>query len=178
MRPRLASYRGLTLFEVMVAMVIMVTVMVMLYEAMSSGISFSNRGKAKMDALEHHTAVLDLLHRQIHAAVYDRAGKKVRLKVDADRLSFVTLTPLIAVSGPVFVSYRVDYGRLYYLEKRDYFNEDYLDNEPDPREMTVLLADAGDLAFAESDDPGGVTVTHRGRSYTIFPRCLLPEGAR
>ncbi len=170
--------KGLTLFEVMVAMIIMVTVTVMMYEALSAGISFFDRGEARMQELERHTAIFDLLHRQVHSAMYDSARKRPWLKVENDTLRLVTHSPLIAAYGPVFALYRIDSGRLYYLEKRDYYNKEYRDDEPSFSEMTVLMDDAGDLTFAESDDTGGVTISAAGRSYTVYPRCLRPENLK
>jgi len=171
--------RGLTLFEVMVAMAVLVVVMTMMYQAMSAGIGFSDRGRARIDELERHSAIVDLLHRQIYAAMYDADKRGTSLKVEEDQLSFVSQVPLIAAHGPVFVNYRVDSGRLYYLERRDYFNEDYWEEEPSLRDMLILMDDAGDLAFAESEDPpGGVTVSHDGESYTVYPRCMRVEEER
>ncbi len=175
-RARLAVFRsgeaGMTLIEIVVAVLLMATVTVVMYQAMSASIGFSDRGDARLRGFGRERALLDLLHRQIHAAMYDEAERKPWIAVEEDSLRLVTREPLIAARGPVMAFFRIDSGRLYYQERRDYYNGDYREHGLPVDRMRLLAEDVSGLVFGETGDSGGVTVTLAGREYDIYPRCL------
>ena len=174
-RPRVIPGRaGMTLVEILVAVLLMATVAAVMYQSMNAAIAFSHRGEARLRGFGRGRALLELLHRQIHAAMFNQAEKKAWIEVDDDRLRLVTRAPLINRRGPVMAFYLFDSGRLYYQERRDYYNPDYKDGLPEER--MLLLADGlPELTFAASDDEVGVRVGLAGREYELYPRCLDPR---
>jgi len=176
------SREGVTLFELLVAMVLMVMVSSMLYSVLNVSIKFSDKGENKLDALELERSLLDLLHRQVHGARYDTRQKKLMITVDGETLKVVTGAPLIERdAGLVLAIYRYDRnGRsLYYTEKVDFYNPDYDENyEPPLKEMTVLVRDVDELELDYDEVEGVVKVSYLGLEHELVPRCWLSKGDR
>ena len=176
------SREGVTLFELLVAMVLLVMVSSMLYSVLDVGIKFSDKGENKLDALELERSLLDLLHRQVHGARYDTRQKKLMITGDGETLKVVTSAPLIERdAGLVLAIYRYDRNdrSLYYTEKVDFYNPDYDNNyEPSLNEMTVLARDVDELEVDYDKTEGLVKVSYLGLEHEFVPRCWLPEGDR
>lgn len=177
----LGDRRGITLLELMVAMLIMALVATMLYSVLNLGINFSRKGEVRAREMGRERALLELLHRQVHGAWYDRIQKKVLIVGTGEVLSLVTTAPLLyRDQGVVLAIYLYDPKgeMLYYTEKKDFYNPDYFkDNfEPDNKEMLVLAKGVGDIQFEYKADLGQLTVAYRGRSYDLTVRCWKEEG--
>lgn len=180
-----AAQKGVTLIELLVAMLMLVMVTSMLYSVLNVGIKFSRKGEGRLAALEVERSFLELLHRQVHGVWFNERGwygdrnKKVMLTVERDMLKMVTTAPLVERSpGLVLAVYWYDAGErtLYYTEKLDFFNIDYGDNYfPADEEMVVLLRDLDDPDWQFDESEGLLTVTYRGASYEMWPRVWPPE---
>lgn len=178
----LRSRQGVTLFELLVAMVLLVMVSSMLYSVLNVGIKFSGKGENRISSIEVERSLLDLLHRQIHGARYDTRQKKMTIRTDDKTMKMVTGSPLIErQAGLVLAIYRYDrHDRiLYYTEKVDFYNSDYdADYEPPLAEMTVLVREVDELGFDYDDEGGLVKVSYLGLEHEFVPRCWQSEGDR
>jgi uncharacterized protein (DUF58 family) len=168
-----------TLLELLVAMLILVMVSVMLYSVLNIGISFSRKGEARARQAGREHAFLELLHRQVHGALYDKKQKKVLLDAAGNQLTLVTTAPLLNRDlGVVMAVYLYDPAAdiLYYTEKKDYYNADYRENyQAKPRDMRVLMKEVGGLELVYETEEGLLKVTCRGRQYSLTVRSWLPE---
>ena len=171
----LRSRQGVTLFELLVAMVLMVIVSSMLYSVLDVGIKFSGKGENRMAVIEVERSLLDLLHRQIHGARYDTKQKKMTISTDDETMKMVTGSPLIErKAGLVLAIYSYDRHdqALYYTEKIDFYNPDYdEDYEPPLAEMIVLVHDVDELDFDYDKEEGVVKVSYLGLEHEFVPRC-------
>lgn len=179
-RPTLGrDARGITLLELLVAMLILAMVSTMLYSVLNVGIGFSRKGEAKTLQLGRERALLELLHRQVQGAWYDKKQKKILLYGDENQLRLVTSAPLLHRDlGQVMAIYLYDAhdDTLYYTEKKDFYNTDYQESyQEDRKEMLVLLKGSGPLRLEYQSDKGVLGVTFRGKNYTLPIRCWMPE---
>jgi prepilin-type N-terminal cleavage/methylation domain-containing protein len=179
---RLRSRQGVTLFELLVAMVLMVIVSSMLYSVLDIGIKSSDKGENSIAAIEVERSLLDLLHRQIHGARYDTKQKEMTISTDDETMKMVTGAPLIERQASLVLAiYRYDrHDRaLYYTEKIDFYNPDYdEDYEPSLNEMTVLVHDVDELGFDYDEDEGLVKVSYLGLEHEFVPRCWQAKEER
>lgn len=176
------SRQGVTLFELLVAMVLLVMVSSMLYSVLNVGIKFSGKGANKIDSIEVERSLLDLLHRQIHGARYHTSQKEMTISTDGETMKMVTGSPLIErQAGLVLAIYRYDrHDRiLYYTEKVDFYNPDYdEDYEPPLAEMTVLVRDVEELLFDYDEGEGLVKFSYLGLEHEFVARCWQSKGDR
>lgn len=174
-----AGQRGLTLLELLVAMILMVMVSTMLYSVLNTGIGFARKGEDKLWRIERDLSLLELLHRQVHGAWYDKLLKKVRITAEGDYLQLVTTAPLLnRDAGVVLAIYYYDpaEGTLFYTEKRDFYNPDYEeDYHPERAEMEVLMKDVGGISWAFDNTRGILQVAFGGKEYSLVVRCWRPE---
>lgn len=178
---RLSDEQGVTLLELLVAMLILVMVSVMLYSMLNIGIGFSRKGEARARLAGREHAFLELLHRQVHGAWYDQKQKKVLIGGTSDQLTLVTSAPLLNRDlGMVLAVYLYDPAAdtLYYTEKKDFYNAEYRENYQAKRqEMRVLMKEVGGLDLDYKADEGLLKVICRGQEHSMTVRSWLPEVA-
>ena len=174
------SQKGVTLVELLVAMLLLAMVSSMLYSVLNVGIKFSQKGESRLAVMGLERSFLDLLHRQVHGVWYDKRQKKLMIEVKRDLLKMVTTAPLVERdAGLVLAVYLYDPGDgvLYYTEKLDFFNVDYdEDYSPSPDEMIVLLRDVDEIDWQYDEAEGVLAVSYLGRDYQLWPRAWQPEG--
>ena len=166
--------QGMTLLEVMVAMLLLTMVTAMVYSIMDRAIVFSEKGEKKLLALEQRQALLSLLERQVRSGWYDDKQKKVLISGDEEVLRLVTRSPLLyAGHGTVLALYSYDPAEqtLYYTERKDFYNPDYDEVVPEWDEMEVLLEKSGDFELLFDEDVGKVTLAWQGKEYEFWPWC-------
>ncbi len=177
--PRFGGEPGVTLLELLVAMLILVMVSVMLYSMLNVSIGFSRKGEARALQAGREHAFLELLHRQVQGAWYDQKQKKVLIGEANNQLTLVTSAPLLnRDQGVVMAVYLYDQEAdvLYYTEKKDFYNADYRENyRANQRDMRVLMKGVGGLALDYKADEGLLKVTCRGRQHSMTVRSWLPE---
>lgn len=176
---RTLAERGVTLLELLVAMLILAMVSVMLYSLLNVAIAFSSKGEARARQAGREHAFLELLHRQVQGSWYDRKQKKVLIEGLGNQLTMVTTAPLLNRDLGLVVAvylYDPDADVLYYTEKKDFYNSDYRENyQADRREMLVLMAGVGGLDLDYQAGDGSLQVTCRGRQHAMPVRCWQPE---
>lgn len=178
-----SGQRGFTLFELLVAMLLLAMVSVMIYSVLNVGIRFSEQGNRHILAMERKFGFLSLLQRQIRSAVYDEKKKKIMMSAGDDIFRVVTRNPyLYEYAGVVLAVYRYSSSEraIYYTEKRDYYNIDYGEEyEPAFDEMTLLASDEEGFEVVYDGDAGPeVTFTYQGESYSLVPRCADDEALK
>jgi prepilin-type N-terminal cleavage/methylation domain-containing protein len=171
---------GFTIFELLIAMLLLTMVSVMIYSILNVGIQFSSKGEKKILAIERQYGFLTLLKRQVSSALYSPKEKKLLISADDAIFRVVTRNPFIyRAAGVVLAIYRYDAGSqtVFYTEKRDYYNTDY-DEEyvPDFDEMTELARneDSFSISYDETLGPA-VILEYRGKDYVFLPKCLNDE---
>ena len=174
--------KGFTLFELLVAVLLLAMISVMIYSVLNVGVRFSEKGEKKLLAMEREHGLAGLLHRQVKGGWYDEKRKKVVLSADEDILRIVTRAPLLYPSaGVVLAVYRYSPGEkaLYYQEKRDYYLSDHDDEYvPDYEDMFLLMADM-DSFSVEYDEPSRVVaIKLNEREYEFTAWCRKKELAR
>jgi prepilin-type N-terminal cleavage/methylation domain-containing protein len=174
------AQKGVTLIELLVAMLLLVMVTAMLYSVLNVGIKFSRKGEARLAVLGLERSFLRLLDRQVHGVWYDTRQKKPLIAVDRHLLKMVTSSPLIEHgAGLVLALYLYDPGDrvLYYAEKLDFFNVDYDEGySPAPDEMLVLLREVDALDWQYSETEGELVFSYLDATHVLFPRVGQAEG--
>jgi len=176
----LRSQHGITLFELLIAVVLLGMVSTMIYSVLNMGIGFSARGEKHLARLSREKNLLSLLRRQVNAAWYDTRFGKVLITGGDGVLRIVTRQPLLHRSaGSVLAVYRVNAAEqtLYYLEKKDYFNTEYGETYlPDFSEMEKMYSADQPVGLAYDPQQSRVTVTLGGEEFAFIPKCLPPGG--
>jgi len=171
--------RGVTLLELLVAMLLLVLVSAMLYSVLNTGIGFARKGEDRLRRVERERSLLELVNRQVHGAWYDRLLNKVWLNVDDNYLEVVTTAPLLnRDAGVVLALYFYDPATdiLYYTEKKDFYNPVYDENyRPDRAEMEVLMKRVGGISWVFENDQGLLQLNYGGLEYSMAVRCWRPE---
>lgn len=174
-----ASEKGVTLFELLVAMMMLALVSVMLYSVLNAAINFSEKGESRIQIVEQERSFLDLLRRQVHGIRYDPKQKKLQIFAEGDLLKMVTSTSIIERDAGMVLAIYVndsDAGIIYYTEKVDFYNVDYEeDYQPPLDEMVVLMKEVEGLEMEYAEEDGTLKVTYAGRGHELFPRCWQDE---
>ncbi len=175
--------QGFSLFELLIAMLLLTMVSVMIYSVLKVGIRFSAQGEKRIVAMERKYGLLNLLQRQITGAVYDTRKRRLLITADGDMFKLVTRAPFTYPDvGVVLAVYRYDDadGTIYYLEKRDYYNTDYGDDYvPDFADMTVLARGENDFSITYDETMGPeVVLAYRGEEYVLVPKCADEQSLR
>lgn len=174
----LRGQRGITLFELLIAVVLLGMVSTMIYSVLNVGIKFSARGGKHLETLSREKNLLSLLRRQVNGAWYDLRFGRVEISGGDGVLRIVTRQPLLhRDAGSVLAVYRVNAAEqaLYYLEKKDYFNTDYGENYlPDFSEMVKMYGGERPVTLAFESAQSRVTVTLGGEAFAFSPKCLPP----
>ena len=171
---------GFTIFELLIAMILVTMVSVMIYSILNVGIQFSSKGDKKILALERQFGFLSLMKRQVSSALYNVKERKLLIYADDTLFRIVTRNPFIYRSaGVVLAFYRYDSGSqtVYYMEKRDYYNIDY-DEEyvPDFDEMIELACNEESFSISYEEALGPeVILEYRGEEYVFLPKSLNDE---
>ena len=179
---RLRCRQGITLFELLIAVVLLGMVSTMIYSVLNVGVSFSARGASRLESLAREKNLLGLLRRQVNGAWYDPRFSRMQISGEGGVLRIVTRQPLLhRAAGSVLAVYRVNEAEqtLYYLEKKDYFNADYGERYlPDFSEMEKMYAYAANrpLALAYEPEQSTVVVTLGEEAFAFVPKCLPPGG--
>lgn len=177
------SQQGFTLFEILIATVLLAMVAAMIYSVLNVGIKFADQGERKILAMERKYGFLILVQRQITSAVYDSVKRQIMMSADDEIFKVVTRNPFIyPEAGVVLAIYRYNEGEqaIYYAEKRDYYNIDYGEEYvPDFAEMTVLARDeeAFSVEYDQETSPE-VILTYRDEEYALVPKCSDEESRR
>ena len=175
----LRTQRGITLVELMVAMLLLAMITSMLYSILNVGIKFSQKGEGRLAEIGRQRSFLELFHRQVQGVWYDKRQGRLLIEGSNNQLKMVTTMPLVERdAGLVLAVYVYDPGDevLYYSEKLDYFNVEYGDNySPSTGEMHVLLRDLKEIDWQYDDTAGVLAVSYLGRDYEMAPRSWPPE---
>lgn len=173
----MASEKGFTLFEVMVAVFLLAMVSSMIYSILNVSIRFSEKGDQSILLLEREQGLIGILQRQIKNGWYDEQKKEVAIAADETMLRITTRAPLLyPLAGVVLAVYRFDpeSATLYYLEKRDFYNIDYGDDYlPAFEDMQVLVENCRPLSFSYEEDSSSVTVAYDGKEFNFTPWCQV-----
>lgn len=170
------NQRGVTLFELTVAVLLLGMISTMIYSVLNVGIRFADKGEKQILAIEKEQGFLSLLHRQVNSAWYNKKLKKIMIYADTDKLQILTLQPFIyRSSGLVLAIYRYDAAEqmVYYTEKRDFYNIDYdEDYTPDFEEMQFLISTDSPITWSFEPDDEGVSVVYEEEEYYFVPKCI------
>lgn len=167
---RLSDAAGTTLFELLVAVLLLALASGMIYSVLQVSIRFSEKGEAKLLAIAREQGVLGLLQGQIKCAWFDN---KPMISADQDILRVVTSQPLVFRTGVVLAIYRYDETeqRLYYLEKQDYYNTDYGETYiPAYDDMQLLSKNVAGLTMAYYEKEMKVSIGLGGKDYDFYPK--------
>jgi general secretion pathway protein J len=102
-----ADERGFTLLELLLALSIVATMLVILFSGVGVGLRAWRQGEARAEALEYDRGLAQLLARPLEAAFpylgpADKAGARaIFFRGESDRLSFVTAAPPVPLSPSI-----------------------------------------------------------------------------
>ena len=174
----LRGQHGITLFELLIAVVLLGMVSTMIYSVLNVGINFSARGEKHLETLTRVENLLSLLRRQVNGAWYDLRFGRVEISGGDGVLRIVTRQPLLhRTAGTVLAVYRINEAEqaLYYLEKVDYFNTEYGEKYlPDFSEMEKIYAAERPMTLAYEPEKSRVIVSLGGETFSFVPKCLPP----
>lgn len=172
------SHAGFTIFEVLVAVLLLAMVSTMIYSVLHTGIRFSAQGEGKILAVERRQGLAALLFMQLESAWYDPVRKNVVMAGDGETLRLITSYPLLyREAGVVLAIYRYDPAAetLFYTEKRDYYNIDYDDEFlPAFDEMRILAKGLAPVSLVVDDERKTVAVQLGDTTFEVTPRCARP----
>lgn len=174
MRAYVQGNKGVTLLELMAAMLVLAMVSTMVYSALHTGISFADKGENKILAMQQELGFLTLLQRQVNGAWYDPDQNKIMLSADDDLLWIVTRQPIIHHNhGLVLAIYRYDdvEQKIYYTEKKDFYNLVYIDRYlPAFNDMLSLVNLREPLVWFHEQKSGMLTVSYGENKYNFLPK--------
>jgi prepilin-type N-terminal cleavage/methylation domain-containing protein len=177
----LRCHQGITLFELLIAVVLLGMVSTMIYSVLKVGINFSARGGKHLETLAREKNLLSLLRRQVNGARYDLRLGRAEISGGDGVLRIITRQPLLhGNADTVLAMYRINAGEraLYYLEKKDYFNTGYGEKYlPDFSEMEKIFTAEQPVALAFDAEQSRVLVSLGGEEFAFVPKCLPPGGA-
>jgi prepilin-type N-terminal cleavage/methylation domain-containing protein len=168
---------GLSLLEVMVALLLLTVASTMIYSMLDRSLFFAGKGEGKSQEIEEHYALVSLVQRQVQGCWLNPATKKVLISGEKDFLRLATAIPFQARAGQVvmaFYRYNPDENTLYYLEKKDFYNTEYTDMVPDYSEMAVLVTVSRGLSLDFDEQSNTVTLSYGVQSYEFRPWCSAP----
>lgn len=172
---RTLTNRGFTLLEVMVAMVMLTMLASMVYSVLHAGIGLAEKGDDRLVELQRQQGLVALLQRQVRSSQYLETTKKINILADGGLLKIITDSSVFFPEGGLVLAvYRYDRAgdRIYYLEKRDYYNVDYGDDYvPDFSEMMVLLEDSGEIDFIYDEDEEILRLQYQDQKIEFKPWC-------
>ena len=164
--------------EVMVAMLLLTMTAVMIYSILNRSILFAHKGESKMLALEKEYGLHSLLKRQVESCWYDIKNKKVGLYGDEEIVRIITKTSFLhPESSMVMAFYLKNDQTIYYLERQDFYNNDYLDWTPDLDLMMPLITTTREMNIQYDEDLGFVQLTYHDKEYEFWPWCGSETGA-
>lgn len=171
--------QGVTLFELLIAVLLLGIISTMIYSMLHVSISFADRGERKVQELAHEHGLLELINRQVNDAWYDARRRRIRIAQQHDMLQIYTRFPLLfPEAGLVLAIYRYDEenGALYYTEKRDFYNAEYTPlHAPELNEMRELARFNTSLELAYDAGTDLVAVRLGGAEYIFQPRAHQKE---
>lgn len=174
----LCGQQGITLFELLIAVVLLGMVSTMIYSMLNVGISFSAKGGKHLERQARERNLLGLLRRQVNEASYDMRSSKVGISGGDGLLRIVTRQPLLhRTAGLVVAVYRVNPAEqtLYYLEKKDYYNVEYGEKFlPDFSEMKKMYAADRPVVLVYDSEKSSVSVSLGEEEFVFHPKCLPP----
>ncbi|MBU0680666.1 MAG: prepilin-type N-terminal cleavage/methylation domain-containing protein [Proteobacteria bacterium] len=168
---------GLSLLEVMVALLLLTVASTMIYSMLDRSLFFADKGEGKSQEIEEHYALVSLLQRQVQSGWLNPATKKVLISGEQDCLRLATAIPFQARAGQVvmaFYRYNPDDNTLYYLEKKDFYNTEYTELVPEYSEMTALVTVSRGLRLDFDEESNTVTLRYGTQSYAFRPWCAAP----
>jgi prepilin-type N-terminal cleavage/methylation domain-containing protein len=172
---RVATERGVTLFELLVAVLLLALVSVMIYSVLRVSIDFSEKGSKQILAMEREQSLLALISKQVRSAWYDPTKRQAVISVKDGVLKIVTKNPLMNKEvGLALAIYRFNSQdqTLYYTEKVDYYNIDYDDDYvPEFVDMIPLLTTGLALDMEYDEEAAKVLLVYGEREYEFTPRC-------
>lgn len=170
----MADKTGLSLLEVMVALLLLTIASTMIYSMLNRSIFFADKGDKKTRAIEEQYALVSLIQRQVQSGWFSPRTKKVIISGEKDFLRLATATPFQAGPGQVvmaFYRYNPENSTLYYLEKKDFYNPDYDEMIPEYNEMIALVTATRGLSLDFDEESYRVTLTYGAQSYEFKPWC-------
>lgn len=177
----LPNAQGVTLFELLVAVLLLGLVSTMIYSMFDVSIRISAKGEARIEELAREQGLLELLGRQVNDAWYDVKQRRIRAAKQGELFQLYTRFPLLhRDAGVVLAIYRYDEATrtLYYTEKRDFYNADYTPEfVPDQAEMRVLARFTRPLTLTYEAGSDLVSVAFGDDHYQFLPRCHATEVA-
>ncbi|OGR07426.1 MAG: hypothetical protein A2511_04865 [Deltaproteobacteria bacterium RIFOXYD12_FULL_50_9] len=166
---------GVTLFELLIAVLILGLVSTMIYSVLRVSINFSEKGDKQILTMEREQSFLALISRQVRCAFYNRTTQKVAIVSQDGLFTVVTRNPLIFKDvGLALAIYRfnADDQTIYYTEKPDYYNIDYNeDYVPEFSDMIPLLAAGVPVQMTYDEEGGKVLLVYGEREYELTPSC-------
>ncbi len=166
--------KGLTLLEVMVAMLLLTIVSGMIYSMLNRSIFFASKGENKSREIEEHYALVSLIQRQVQSCWFSPTTKKVIIAGEKDFLRLATAIPFQTRPGQVvmaFYRYNEEENTLYYLEKVDFYNQDYIELVPDFDDMMTLATVPKGLSLDFEETSNTVTLSYANQTYEFRPWC-------
>jgi len=177
----LRNRQGITLFELLVAVLLLGLVSTMIYSMFDVSLRFSSKGEKRLEELAREQGLLELIGHQVNDAWHDVKARRIRATKKGDTLQLYTRFPLLyRDAGLVLAIYRYDEAdhALYYTEKRDFYHADYTpDFVPDLADMRLLARFNQPLTLAYATGSDVVTVGFGDDHYQFVPRCHLEEVA-
>lgn len=168
--------QGVTLFELLVAVLLLGLVSTMIYSVLNVGISFSAKGEARLVRIGREQGIVTLLKRQVEGAWYEMRRSRVKIVGGQGTLLIATRQPLIhREQGVVLAVYRYNEseGALYYAEKKDFYNTDYNEDYlPDYTEMDLLFSATDPLEISYDSGVDQVRFVHGDREFLFSPKCV------
>ncbi len=172
--PPINNAAGLSLLEVMVALLLLTMVSTMISSMLNRSIFFADQGEEKSQEIAKQYALVSLLERQVQSGWYNPRTKKVLIAGEKDFLRLATATPFQTRPGQVvmaFYRYSPEEKTLYYLEKKDFYNTEYDDLIPDFSEMIALVTAEQGLSLDFDEEDVRVTLRYGGHAYAFRPWC-------
>lgn len=166
---------GFTLLEVMISILMFSMISVLIFSMLDRSFVFTAKGEAQVLRLEQQYGLINLVRRQVQGAWLDPKQKKVHLNSENEyQFSIITTSSLMFQGSPLVIAfYEFNPGdaTLYYTERKDYYNPDYVDQFPDLEEMIPLLHVPEPFSLQADAESDFVTLFFNNEHYIFHPFC-------
>jgi len=167
---------GFTLFEVLVAMLLLGMIAAMIYSVLNVGVTVTAKGEKEILVMSQRSSFLSLLQNQVLAAWFDEKENKPHISTQEGILKLITCAPLLDKNARVVLAvyyYDTVNNVVYYVEKKDFYNSEYKEDDYIPRqdEMVALFTPQEPLAMEFDPEENILHLSLGAEEYQLVPKC-------
>ncbi len=166
---------GFTLLEVMISIVIFGMISTLIFSILDRSFVFTEKGEAKILKIEQQNGFIDLVRRQVQGAWVDPRRRTTHINSENEQqFSIVTTSSIMFAGSPLvvaFYEFEPSTNTVYYTERKDFYNPDYVEQFPNQEEMIPLLNVDDSFSLQTDENSDFVILFLNNKEYIFHPFC-------